>query len=64
MIVKDKYAEAEFKDIVKYKIKWIFKILKIASIFNIIKYRIKWIFKIVYKFYISYVELYDFEDLI
>lgn len=27
MIVKDKYAEAEFKDIVKYKIKWVIKIL-------------------------------------
>ncbi len=64
MIVKDKYAEAEFKDIVKYKIKWIFKILKIASIFNIVKYRIKWIFKIVYKIYMNYVELYDFENLI
>ena len=44
MIVKDKYAEAELKDIVKYKIKWIFKI--------------------VYKLYINYVELYNFEDLI
>lgn len=58
MIVKDKYAEAEFKDIVKYKIKWIFKIP------SIIKYRIKWIFKIVYKLYMNYVELYNFEDLI
>lgn len=64
MIVKDKYAEAELKDIVKYKTKWIFKILKIASIFNIVKYRVKWIFKIVYKLYINYVELYNFEDLI
>lgn len=64
MIVKDKYAKAELKDIVKYKIKWIFKILKIASIFNIVKYRIKWIFKIVYKLYMNYVELYDFENLI
>ena len=44
MIVKDRYAEAELKDIVKYKIKWIFKI--------------------VYKLYMNYVELYDFEDLI
>lgn len=42
MIVKDKYAE--LKDIVKYKIKWIFKI--------------------VYKLYMNYVELYDFENLI
>ena len=50
--------------IVKYKIKWIFKILKIASIFNIIKYRIKWIFKIVYKIYMNYVELYDFDNLL
>lgn len=58
MIVKDRYAEAEFKDIVNYKIKWSFKIL------SIIKYRIKWIFKIVYKIYMNYVELYDFEDLI
>lgn len=64
MIVKDKYAEAELKDIVKYKIKWIFKILKIASIFNIIKYKIKRIFKILYKIYMNYVELYDFENLI
>ena len=64
MIVKDKYAEAELKDIVKYKIKWIFKILKIASIFNIIKYKIKRIFKILYKLYMNYVELYDFENLI
>lgn len=47
MIVKDRYAEAELKDIVKYKIKWIFKILKIASIFKIVKNRIKWIFKII-----------------
>ena len=44
MIVKDKYAKAELKDIVKYKIKWIFKI--------------------VYKIYMNYVELYDFENLI
>ena len=43
MIVKDRYAEAELKDIVKYKIKWIFKI--------------------VYKFYMNYVELYDFDNL-
>ena len=43
MIVKDRYAEAEFKDIVKYKIKWIFKI--------------------VYKLYMNYVELYDFDNL-
>lgn len=64
MLIKDNYAEAELKDIVKYKIKWIFKILKIASIFNIVKYRIKWSFKIVYKLYMNYVELYDFEDLI
>jgi hypothetical protein len=27
MIVKDKYAEADLKDIVKYKIKWVIKIL-------------------------------------
>nr|DAQ34918.1 MAG TPA: hypothetical protein [Caudoviricetes sp.] len=64
MLIKDNYAAAELKDIIKYKIKWSFKILKIASIFNIIKYRIKWIFKIVYKLYMNYVELYDFEDLI
>ena len=63
MIVKDKYAEADLKDIVKYKIKWIFKILKIASIFNIVKYRVKWIFKILYKLYMNYVELYDFDNL-
>lgn len=44
MIVKDRYAEAEFKDIVKYKIKWIFKI--------------------VYKLYMNYVELYDFDNLL
>ena len=43
MIVKDKYAEAELKDIIKYKIKWIFKI--------------------VYKLYMNYVELYDFDNL-
>ena len=58
MIVKDRYAEAELKDIVKYKIKWIFKIP------SIIKYRIKWIFKIVYKLYMNYVELYDFDNLL
>lgn len=58
MIVKDKYAEAELKDIVKYKIKWS---LKIPSI---IKYRIKWIFKIVYKLYMNYIELYDFDNLL
>jgi hypothetical protein len=44
MIVKDKYAEAELKDIVKYKIKWVINII--------------------YKFYMNYVELYDFDDLI
>ena len=43
MIVKDRYAEAEFKDVIRYKVKWIFKII--------------------YKFYMSYIELYDFEDL-
>ena len=58
MIVKDKYAEAELKDIVKYKIKWSFKIP------SIIKYRIKWIFKIVYKLYMNYIELYDFDNLL
>lgn len=58
MIVKDKYAEAELKDIVKYKIKWIFKIP------SIVKYRVKWIFKIVYKLYVNYVELYDFDNLL
>ena len=35
MMIKENYAQAEFKDIVKYKIKWSFKIL------SIIKYRIK-----------------------
>ena len=44
MMIKENYAQAELKDIVKYKIKWIFKI--------------------VYKLYMNYVELYDFEDLI
>lgn len=44
MLIKDNYAVAEFKDIVNYKIKWIFKV--------------------VYKFYMNYVELYDFDDLI
>ena len=44
MIVKDRYAEAEFKDIVKYKIKCVINII--------------------YKFYMNYVELYDFDDLI
>ena len=36
MLIKDNYATAEFKDIARFKIKWIFKILKIASIFNIV----------------------------
>ena len=27
MIVKDRYAEAEFKDVIRYKVKWIFKII-------------------------------------
>lgn len=44
MMIKENYAAAELKDIVKYKIKWIFKII--------------------YKFYMSYIELYDFEELI
>ena len=44
MLIKDNYAAAEFKDVIRYKIEWIFKI--------------------VYKFYMNYVELYDFEDLI
>ena len=44
MIIKDRYAEAEFKDVIRYKIKWIFKI--------------------VYKFYMNYVELYDFDNLL
>lgn len=58
MLIKDNYAAAEFKDIVNYKIKWTFKIP------SIIKYSIKWIFKIIYKLYMNYVELYDFENLI
>nr|DAY45870.1 MAG TPA: hypothetical protein [Caudoviricetes sp.] len=58
MLIKDNYATAEFKDIVKYKIKWTFKIP------SIIKYSIKWIFKIIYKFYMNYVELYDFDNLL
>lgn len=58
MMIKENYAAAEFKDIVKYKIKWTFKIP------SIIKYMIKWVFKIVYNLYMNYVELYDFEDLI
>lgn len=58
MLIKENYAVAEFKDIVNYKIKWAFKIP------SIIKYSIKWIFKIIYKLYINYVELYDFENLI
>ena len=58
MLIKDNYAAAEFKDIAKYKIKWTFKIL------SIIKYSIKCFFKIIYKLYINYVELYDFDDLI
>ena len=41
MIVKDRYAEAEFKDVVRYKIKWLFMFL--------------------YRLYMNYVELYDFE---
>ena len=44
MIVKDRYAEAEFKGVIRYKIKLIFKII--------------------YKFYMNYIELYDFEELI
>jgi len=44
MMIKENYAAAELKDIVKYKIKWVINII--------------------YKFYMNYVELYDFDDLI
>ena len=35
-----------------------------AEFKDIVIYKIKWTFKIIYKFYMSYIELYDFEELI
>lgn len=35
-----------------------------ASFMDVVKYKVKWIFKIIYKFCMSYIELYDFEELI
>lgn len=40
MIVKDNYAKASIKEVLRYKLNW------------------------VYKLYLKYVELYDFNDLI
>lgn len=40
MIIKEMYAKATFKDVVKYKFHWLFKL------------------------YLRYVELYDFEDIL
>ncbi|MDU2236108.1 MAG: hypothetical protein E7E25_08395 [Fusobacterium periodonticum] len=42
MLIKDNYATAEFKDVVRYKIKWLFMFL--------------------YRLYMNYVELYDFDN--
>lgn len=36
----------------------------VAEFKDIVNHKIKWIFKVVYKFYMNYVELYDFDDLI
>ena len=35
-----------------------------ASIKEIFKYKLKWLVKSIYKFYIRYIELYDFSDLV
>ena len=35
-----------------------------AEFKDIVNYKIKWLINIIYKFYINYVELYDFENLI
>lgn len=34
-----------------------------ASIKEVFTYKIKWLVKSIYKLYLRYVELYDFEDL-
>ena len=40
MIIKEMYAKATFKDVIKYKFNWVFKL------------------------YLRYVELYDFENIL
>ena len=35
-----------------------------AEFKDIVNYKIKWLINIIYKFYINYAELYDFENLI
>jgi len=40
MMIKDNYAQASIKEVLKYKLNWL------------------------YKLYLKYVELYDFDDLI
>lgn len=34
-----------------------------ASIKEVFRYKIKWLVKSIYKLYLRYVELYDFDDL-
>lgn len=36
----------------------------VAEFKDIVNYKIKWILKVVYKFYMNYVELYDFDNLL
>ena len=43
MLIKDNYAATEFKEVFRYKIKWLLKTI--------------------YRVYLRYIELYDFEDL-
>ena len=35
-----------------------------AEFKDIVNYKIKWTFKIIYKLYMNYVELYDFDNLL
>ena len=50
------YMEASFKDVAKYKIKWLINI--VLKLYN----NIKWLINIVLKLYNNYIELYDFSD--
>ena len=50
MLIKDNYAVAEFKDIVNYKIKWTFKILKTMPISLMNMFNVKIVGKLLIKF--------------
>lgn len=40
------------------------KVCKKATLIGVVKYKIVWLFKVIFRAYMKYVELYDFEGLI